>query len=197
MGVLGCRMPDFESAQDPANPHRHLISRCELSVDDFHTESQGLHLAQRTLFHGVQGVMDDLPRNHASGMALDATFSIARAFFHGCKEALDASYDGHFIVREAGSGAELVDVEFTWVKGKLIRVNSITLANDEERLTQYFNGLKFNTVKKLELVLTEWHQQMPRFTEAMLWASGYTMEAPVVSLPAPVAHVETEWDVLS
>lgn len=197
MGVLGWRMPDFESYPDPTNPHRHLIRRCEIGVDDFHTESQGIHLIQRTLFHGVLGVMDDLPRNHASGMALDGTFSIAKAYLGGCKEALEASYIGHFIVREAGSGAELVDVEWTWTKGKHIYVNSVTLANDEGRLTQYFNGLKFNTVKQLELALAEWFQQMPRFAEEMLWAAGYIMEEPPKPTLAPIAHVETEWDVLS
>lgn len=189
-------MPSFESTLDPANPRRHLISRCQFDADDFHTDAQGIHIIQKCLFQGVQGVMDDLSRNHTSGMALDATFCVARGLLNGCKEALEAQYEGHFIVREAGTSAELVDVEFSWLKGTYIKVNSVTLANDEHRLTEYFNGLKFSTVKQLEIILTEWHSAMPKFVDMMLWASGYIMEEPVKPVEAPIVHVETEWDVL-
>lgn len=198
MGVLGCRMPDFESTPDPANPRRHLISRCDLDVDDFHTESQGIWIAQKCLFQGVQGVMDDLSPNAPSQIALTGTFSVARAAIYGCKEVLEASYDGHFIIRDHASGAELIDVEWTWLKGRYIRVVSVTFADDALRIEAYFNGLKLPNVKKLEIALADWHQQMPRFAEMMLMSSGYiiqefTVEAPV----APVVHVETDWDVLS
>lgn len=195
--VLGCRMVSFHSSLDPSNPHKHLISQCNLDVDSFHSVTEGMALAKKVLFSGVQGVFEELPRNHRSGMALEASFSVADARLSGCREHLIASYTGHFVLRET-TGAEIFEVEFEWAHTnvvKLVQVKSVTFANDEHRLDRFFGGHKWNQVVRLELALQDWHDAMPHFSALMTGAcpSGEFVEQPVTAGP----HVETDWDVLS
>lgn len=196
MSVLGCRMVSFESRPDPANPYKYTISRCQLPHDDFHTEVEGINLVQRVLSTGYLSTSDTLYNpldNQTSYLRpYSGVFSIERGLLERHKDHQMALYMGNFRIFEEASGTQVFDIVWEWRKGQGIFVTSVTFAADEHRIFQFF-GTKLSVVHQLELVLKEWHSQMLHFARRLLLGGWEPLQE---KISQPVAHVETEWDVL-
>lgn len=189
-------MTSFSSYLDSANPHKHIISSYSLDPKLFMSNEEGIRLGTNIIQIGVLGISGVLEPETFGQVPLEGTLSMSKAHLSGSREALDASIDGHFIIRDAATSAEVVTIEFIWYLGVTVTVKSITFAADEVRVDNYFNGLKYTAAQKLSLTLKDFELYAPMFLDRLLKSEYIRIKDVCTEIEKPSAHIETDWDVL-